>query len=310
MPPPLSLPSPPFVALETTLLAHGVPKGQGLPLAQRLAQTIRARGAEPAVVAVIGGIAKAHLSDDELARLLELSAAADPIGGGGGVRKVNTANLGVALFRKLNAATTVSTTMELAARAGLHVFATGGLGGVHHPAAPASNAFDISADLHALTRFPVCVVASGVKSILDVPATREVLETLGVPVIGFQTEDFPCFYLRSHPDTRVNPCDARFDDPAELASFVRFEMARTNRAVLVVNPIPKQHEIKPDQWRTWLSAAEAKVKSLADAAGRDATPALLAALHEVSQGATLKANIELVVNNADLAAQIAVAMRR
>lgn len=288
---------PPPVALESTLLAHGVPPGEGKPLADRLARVVRGRSARPVVIGVVNGRPRVGMSDEDLAAFLGARPA---------VPKLNTSNLGVHLFRGQSGATTVSTTMELAARAGISVFATGGLGGVH----PAPNGADVSSDLMALTRFPVAVVCSGVKSILDVPATREMLETLGVPVVGFGTDEFPCFYLREHPSERVNPCDARFDDAAELGAFVRFELARTNRAVVVCNPIPPEHEITGEDWGRWLGEAERRTTADASSAGRGATPALLKALHEVSQGATLRANVELVVSNADLAAQIAVAMRR
>ena len=295
----------PRVALETTLLVHGVPSAEGPSLARRLSEIVRARGAEPAVVGVVDGAPIAGLSDGQLEELLRRGRERP-----GSVAKVNTSNLGAALFRGQTAATTVSTTMEIASRAGIGVFATGGLGGVHRSAIGGGPGWDVSSDLVALTRFPMCVVASGVKSILDVPATREVLETLGVPVIGFRTDDFPVFYMRRHPTEHVNACDARFDDADELARFVRFELARTNRGVLVVNPIPGEHEISAADWARWLAAAEARAQGDGTAKGRDATPRVLAALHEVSAGATLRSNIELVANNADLAAQIAVGMVR
>lgn len=250
-------------------------------------------GATPRLVGVLAGNPIVGMSDDQLEQLL---ASAEP------VSKVNTANIGQAMFRKRHAATTVSTTMELAARAGVSVFATGGIGGVHRAAGNARSS-DVSADLTAFTRFPVAVVTSGVKSILDVTATREMLETLGVPVVGYQTDAFPAFYLREPDGPGVGRVDARFDDVLELAKFVRFELARTNRGIVVCNPIPKEHEIKAADWRMWLAEAEARVAGAGS--GRDATPALLGALHEISGGATLRANIELVVSNAALAAKIA-----
>lgn len=296
------------VALETTLLLHGVPTSESLALFRRLSKVVEAHGGVPSLVGVVDGRARADLTEADLAHLLEVFAR-EP----SRVPKTNLSNLSAVLFRKGHAATTVSTTMQIASGAGISVFATGGLGGVHPPIAvaqgSAASSFDISADLQALTRFPVCVVASGVKSILDVPATREVLETLGVPVIGYQTSDFPAFYLRRHPESHVNACDARFDDARELADFVRFELARTNRGVLVCNPIPAEHEIAPDRWRTWLAEARASIAA-GEGSGRDATPALLGALHRVSGGATLRANIELVASNAALAGQIAAGMVR
>jgi pseudouridine-5'-phosphate glycosidase len=273
------------VALETTLLLHGVPKSESPALAADLAGIVRTHGAHPAIVGVVGGVPTVGLSDAELAVLL----AADK------VPKVNTSNLGVAIHRKTHAATSVSTTMELAAAAGVHVFATGGLGGVHTNLAAH---LDVSADLAAFARFPVAVVTSGVKSLLDVEGTREILETLGVPVVGYRTDRFPAFYLRESAAT----VDARFDDHADLARFVAAEMSRTGRGVVVCNPIPAVDEIPPDDWRAWLVAAEAMVGSTT---GRDATPRLLAALHEVSRGATLRANLSLVRSNADLAARLA-----
>lgn len=281
------------VALETTLLLHGVPRPSARDLAHRLAAVVRSQGAEPALVGVLNGRPIVGLNDQQLEVLLSAER----------VQKVNTANLGVILTRKQHGATTVSTTMELAAGAGVSVFATGGIGGVHRP--PARH--DVSADLIALTRFPVAVVCSGCKSILDIAATREILETLGVPVIGFQTDAFPAFYLRQPPEPGVGPLDARFDDIAEMARFVRSELARTNRGVLICNPIPVEHELKLADWRRWLSQAEESPR-VQQASARDATPALLGMLHELSGGATLAANIELVVSNAALAGRLATAM--
>lgn len=281
------------VALETTLLLHGVPRPSARDLAHRLATVVRAQGAEPALVGVLSGRPIVGLNDQQLDALLNAAR----------VQKVNTANLGVIMSRAEHGATTVSTTMELAAGAGVSVFATGGIGGVHRP--PAQN--DISADLIALTRFPVAVVCSGCKSILDIAATRELLETLGVPVIGYQTDAFPAFYLREAPDPGVGPVDARFDEPSEMARFVRRELARTNRGVLICNPIPVEHELHLADWRRWLSQAEQSPR-VQQAGARDATPALLGMLHELSGGATLAANIELVVSNATLAAQLAAAI--
>lgn len=289
------MPALPFVALETTLLLHGVPADAAKPLANRLSKIIRDHGAIPRLVGIVNGRPIVGMTDDQLDVLLATRES---------VKKVNTANAGIALFRGRHAATTVSTTMEFAARAGIHIFATGGIGGVHKGAA---TSFDISTDLTALTRFPVAVVASGVKSILDVTATREMLETLGVPVIGYRTDAFPAFYVREL-NASVGKVDYNFTDIAELARFVRFELARTGRGILICNPIPPEHELKRDDWNRWLAAAEQRIASSASS-GRDATPALLGALHELSGGATLKANIELVCSNATLAAQIAAAMQ-
>lgn len=294
------------VALETTLLIHGVPPDAARPLADRLAAIVRAEGAEPALVGVVDGAAVVGMTDGQLDQLL--AAANGPgHGGPGSIPKLNTGNLGPALFRGTHGATTVSATMELAAAAGVRVFATGGLGGVHRTPAGAAPHFDISADLGAFARFPVAVVTSGVKSILDLAATRELLETLGVCVVGYQTDDFPAFYMRRCDKAlgaSVGPVDARFDDAGELAAFIRFELDRARRGIVVCNPIPVEHEVSPIDWRRWLAAAEGRAHA-AGAGGRAVTPAVLGALHEVSEGATLKANIALIENNARLAAQIA-----
>lgn len=274
------------VALETTLLVHGVPRDSSLELATELDSIVRAQGSCPALIGVVDGVAVAGMNGDELRAML----AADSID------KVNTANLGASMHANHSAATTVSSTMEIAAWAGLRVFATGGIGGVHHGY---GQQLDISSDLIAFTRFPVAVVTSGVKSILDVISTREALESLGVTVVGFRTDAFPAFYLRD------GGCgvDVRFDDPQELASFVRYELARSGRGIVIANPIPQDAEINRDQWSAWLDEAQ-RLTDASSARGRDVTPAVLAALHTVSQGATLRANIELVKSNARVAAML------
>lgn len=278
----------PAVALETTLLLHGVPKSESLTLAEDLNAIIRQQGAHPALVGIVHGVPTVGVNQAELATLLAAPKVA----------KVNTSSLGFAIHRREHAATTVSTTMELAAAAGVRIFATGGLGGVHKGFAAS---LDISADLAALTRFPVAVVCSGVKSLLDVPATRESLETLGVPVVGFRTDTVPAFYLR---DSGAS-VDARFDDPADLARYAVHEMKRTGRSVLICNPIPSNDEISQTAWDGWLADATTRA---AGSGGRDVTPAILGHLHQVSSGATLRANLALVRSNALLAAQIATAM--
>lgn len=278
------------VALETTLLVHGVPRESAGPLNAELGAIVRERGSSPALIGVVAGVPTIGMTDGELAVLL----AADR------VEKVNTANLGLAMYRGVHAATTVSATCELAAGAGLRVFATGGIGGVHREY---GTQLDISADLAALARFPVAVVSSGVKGLLDVRATREALETLGVPVVGYRTDAFPAFYQRGS-DAGV---DARFDDAAELAGFVAAELARTGRGVLVCNPIPSDDEIPAHEFEGWLREAAA---SAGAGVGRDATPAVLGALHRVSRGRTLRANLALVRSNAGLAAELAAAMGR
>jgi len=272
------------VALETTLLVHGVPRGEGLTLAAQLRHDVESNGATPSVVGVVAGVPTVGMTDGELGGLLESPS----------VPKANTGNLGVLMHRGGHAATTVSTTMELAAAAGVRVFATGGLGGLHKGFAQRP---DISADLAAFTRFPVAVVCSGVKSLLDVVGTRELLETLGVCVVGWRTDRFPAFYQR---DSGAN-VDARFDDASELAAFVGAELARTGRGIVVCNPVPEAHEIERGAFEGWLREAEREV---ATSAGRDVTPAVLGALHRLSGGATLRTNIALVRENARVAATL------
>ncbi len=277
------------VALETTLLVHGVPNDTARPLATELDQIVRDAGADPALVGVVAGRPTIGMTADELAALLDAPS----------VPKANTANLGALIHARSHAATTVSATMEIAAAVGARVFATGGIGGVHPGY---GSRLDISSDLAALARFPVAVVSSGVKSILDVVSTREALESLGVPVVGFRTDRFPAFYLRES-DAGV---DWRFDDPAQLAAFVAAELARTGRGILVANPIPAEHELPREDWDAWLASAERATPQTTD--GRDRTPAMLAHLHELSGGRTLAANLALVRSNAALAATIAASL--
>lgn len=280
---------PGHVALETTLVVHGVPRGEGAALAEALGDCVRHEGVAPALVGVVGGRPIVGMTGEELRTLLEAD----------GVEKANTANLGVLMHLGRHAATTVSATMELAAASGVRVFATGGLGGLHFGLAERP---DVSADLAALARFPVAVVTSGVKSLLDVEGTRELLESLGVPVIGFRTDRFPAFYLRQS-GARV---DARIDDVEVLAGFVDSELSRTGRGIVVANPIPEADEIERADWDRWLAQAQAA----AHEGGRDVTPKVLAALHHFSHGRTLGANIALAKSNATLAGQVCRALPR
>ncbi|MCA9311095.1 MAG: pseudouridine-5'-phosphate glycosidase [Phycisphaerales bacterium] len=277
------------VALETTLLAHGIPPAEAPALQRDLGDIIRAEGAEPALIGVCDGRMVAGMTDGELAAMLATPE----------VPKLNTANLGLALHRRGHGATTVSATMEISALAGIRVFATGGLGGVH---AGYGEHLDISADLAAFTRFPVAVVTAGVKSILDVAATREALETLGIPVIGWRTRSFPAFYLR---DTDLS-VDATFTEMDDLAAYVRRELTRTGRGVVIANPVPEADELDRQDWDAWLT--EARRRS-AGVTGRGATPALLGALHELSGGETLRCNLALVRHNARVAGALCHAMQ-
>ncbi len=280
---------PGFVALETTLPLHGVPRGRGEALCAELTRGVERAGARAAFVGVVSGRGVVGLTREELKTLFEAA----------GVAKANAANLGVLAHRGVHAATTVSTTVELSAACGVRVVATGGIGGFHRGYA---SRLDVSADLAALARFPVVVVCSGAKSLLDVESTREALEALGVPVVGFRTDRFPAFYLRESGAG----VDARFDDERELAGFVDAELCRTGRGIVVANPVPEKDAVAPAEWAVWLAFAEKKVA----ASGREATPALLAALHEESKGRTLEANVALAVSNAEVAGRLCRVMRR
>ncbi|MCC6426231.1 MAG: pseudouridine-5'-phosphate glycosidase [Phycisphaerales bacterium] len=279
------------LALESTLLLHGVPPDSAKPLANELNAIARSHNAHPTLIAVINGTPTIGLTDEELDLLLAAPQNGKP------VPKANTANLGILIHNRSHAATTVSTTAELAAAAGIRVFATGGLGGAHHNF---GTHWDVSSDLTALARFPLAIVTSGTKSILDVPSTREMLETLGIPVIGFQTDTFPAFYLRDS-EAKV---DARFDDIPSLARFIAAELTRTNRGIVIANPIPLPDELPRQAWTQWLNAAQAQVASEAPS-GRDVTPRLLHHLHQLSGGATLRANLALIRSNTALGAQLA-----
>jgi len=286
--------SPRHVALETTLLLHGVPRAQGERLARELTEIITSAGALPAFVGIFHGRPTVGLDLNELTELLAAER----------VEKANTANLGILMHRRAHGATTVSATMELAAAAGVRCFATGGMGGIHRDY---GTRLDISADLAAFTRFPVAVVTSGVKSLLDVGATREALETLGIPVVGFRTDAFPAFYLRQS-EAGV---DARFDDISELGAFIAAELARTGRGIVVANPIPEPDAISPLDWGRWLEQARrhALDELGREPDGRAVTPTILKHLHEVSAGATLRANLALVRANAELAARLCASVR-
>lgn len=288
------------VALETTLLVHGVPRGEGLPLAKRLSKAVGRHGGEAAVAGVLRGEPIVGMSEPQLRAMMDEHEQNEA---SGGVCKVNSANLGLVMHRRQSGATTVSATVELAARAGVSLFATGGLGGVHKGFSEGGSALDISADLMAVAKWPVGVVCSGVKSLLDVEATREMLETLGVPVVGYRCDRFPAFYLRES----AARLDERFDDAADLAAFVRRELARRGGAgggVVICNPVPEPDEIDEHQWAAWLRQAEESAEK-AGVTGRGVTPHVLAALHLVSHGATLRTNLALAESNAALAGELA-----
>jgi pseudouridine-5'-phosphate glycosidase len=276
----------PIVALETAVVTHGLPRPHNLTLARELEAIVRGQGAAPATIGLIDGRIHVGLSDAELERLAS----------GNNLRKISRRDFGIAMARKECGGTTVAGTLIAAHAAGLQVFATGGIGGVHR-AAP----FDVSADLEELGRSPLVVVCAGAKAILDLPATLEVLETKGVPVIGYQTEEFPAFYSTSSG----LPVTARADSPAEVASIARAQWsAGIEAAVLVVVPPPAEFALPASEIEGTIqqALAEAAEKGIHGAA---VTPFLLSRVSELSGGASMQANLAFLRNNARLAALIA-----
>ncbi len=277
------------VALESTVIAHGLPRPANLETAQSLEQIVRDSGATPATIGIINGALKVGLNEGELRRLAEES----------NIRKVSTRDLPIAVAEQWDGATTVATTCWIAHRAGIKVFATGGIGGVHRGALP-----DVSADLPELARTPMVVVCSGAKIVLDLPATREWLETYGVTVVGYQCDEFPAFYSRSSGLS----VDARANSPAEVVSVYRAQRdLGLESALLLAVPVPAEFEVPGEQLQTALDEAldNAERNGIV---GRELTPFLLGRMAEHSAGATLRANIALLENNARVATEIAVAL--
>ena len=285
----------PVVALESTLLAHGLPAPRNREVADELEETVRAHGAVPATVAVLDGTPRVGLTAAEL----------DRVCGGGAARlvKLSVRDLGVAVGLGCDGATTVAATAALAATAGVAVFATGGLGGVHRGA---RESWDVSADLAALARTPVLTVCSGVKSILDVAATLELLETSSVPVLGYRTDAFPGFYRR---DSGF-PVPWRVDDPAQVAAVWRAHRELGGGAGLVLaQPVPPADELDANLHDRLLTEG-LELVAARGIVGKDVTPALLEHFHAASGGASLTTNVALVRANAALAARVAVALAR
>jgi pseudouridine-5'-phosphate glycosidase len=277
------------VALESTVIAHGLPRPQNLQTAQRLEAVVREGGSVPATIAILDGKLSAGLADDQI----QLLAVHDDI------RKISTRDITIAAAQRWNGATTVAATIWIAHRAGIKVFATGGIGGVHRGSLP-----DISADLPELARTPMIVVCSGAKIVLDLPATREWLETHGITVVGYQCDELPAFYSRKSGLS----VDTRADSPEDVKRLFRAQrMLGIESALLVVAPVPAEFEVPAEQLQQVLTTAldEAEVKGITGAA---LTPFLLSQMAERSGGATLQANIALLENNARVAAAIASAV--
>ena len=279
-----------IVALESTVIAHGLPRPTNVETAHRLEQIVRDEGSTPATIAILSGEFVVGLSEEQLLFIAENED----------VKKASIRDLPLALAQKWNAATTVASTGWLANRAGISVFATGGIGGVHRGSLP-----DISGDLPALASTSIVVVCSGAKIVLDLPATREWLETAGITVLGFGCDELPAFYSRRSG----LPIDARVDSAAEVAEVFRAQQALgVERALLVTVPVPEDFEVPASILERVLNEALAEAERL-NIGGRDLTPFLLSRMSQASEGATLKANIALLENNARVAAQIADSIR-
>ncbi len=282
----------PIVALESTIIAHGVPWPQNYEMAQKVEKTIREAGAIPATIAVLNGRVKIGLSDESLRALAQTPDA----------RKLSRADLAICIVQGATGATTVAATMILAHRAGIKVFATGGIGGVHRGA---EETMDVSADLYELAQTPVTVVAAGAKAILDIPKTLEVLETLGVPVITFGQSELPAFW--SSTSGLMSPL--RMDSAKDIA---RAHQLREDMGIpggqLIANPVPEADQIPHSDIDPIIAQAISEATSQGIHA-KSVTPFLLGRIFELTNGRSLETNIALVLNNARLAADIAVALR-
>ncbi|WP_437661338.1 pseudouridine-5'-phosphate glycosidase [Sorangium sp. So ce1182] len=283
----------PVVALESTIITHGMPYPQNLEMAQRVEAVVRRSGAVPATIAIMDGKLKVGVKAEDLERLARA---------GGKAAKASRRDVAALLVSDAMAGTTVATTMMAAAWAGIRVFATGGIGGVHRGA---ETTFDISADLEELSQTQVAVVCAGAKSILDIPKTLETLETRGVPVLGYKTDDFPAFWARQSGQK----VDHRVESAREAATVIALQFELGMGGVLVANPIPESHAVDARAMEAWIEEA---IKG-AEAEGvsrKDLTPFLLKRIVELTEGKSLIANIALVENNAAVAAEIAVAISK
>jgi pseudouridine-5'-phosphate glycosidase len=277
------------VALESTVIAHGLPRPLNLETARRLEEVVREAGAVPATIAILEGVLSVGLNEKEIRHIAESD----------GVKKISRRDLALAVAGGWDGATTVASTMWIAHRAGIRVFATGGIGGVHRGPLP-----DVSADLPELAQTPMLVVCSGAKIVLDLPATREWLETFGVTLLGYGVEEMPAFYSRASGLS----ADARVDSPEQVARIAAAQSAlKTEGAILVAVPVPSEAEVPAAMLQEALDAAIDEAERLG-VKGRELTPFLLTRMSERSHGATLRANIALLENNARVAAQIARAL--
>lgn len=280
----------PIVALESTIISHGMPYPQNVETALRVEEQVRKNGAVPATIGIIDGVPIAGLSSEQIERLGRQGTS---------VAKVSRRDLPFIVSARSDGATTVAATMIVANLAGIRIFATGGVGGVHRGA---QRTFDISADLEELSRTDVAVVCAGAKSILDIGLTLEYLETHGVPVVGYGTDEFPAFYTRSSGFTVEYRCDS----PAEVAAaLVAKWKLGLHGGMIVANPIPSEHSMDPNLINGIIEHAveDAEIRGIH---GKEITPFLLTRIVELTGGKSLESNIELALNNAALGAQIAV----
>lgn len=276
----------PIVALESTVITHGLPRPQNLELARDMEKQVRAFGSIPATVALLDGQIRIGLSDEELVRLSDADSTL----------KVSHRDFAAAIVKKANGGTTVAGTMFAANMVGIKVFATGGIGGVHK-----ESAFDISTDLRSLAEIPTIVVCAGAKAILDLPATLEYLETMGVPVVGYQTDEFPAFYSR---ESGLG-VSVRLDSAKEIAEFAQAHWNLGMKGgILVTNPIPEADAISAAKMEPIIAKASAEAIEQG-IHGQKLTPFLLGRISELTKGKSLKANLALLLNNARLAAEIA-----
>ncbi len=281
----------PVIALESTIISHGMPFPENLEFAKQAEEGARQHGATPATIGIINGVVHIGMSDALLERFSSDST----------IEKTAVRDLPFVLSRKASGATTVSATMRLAYLAGIHVFATGGIGGVHRNA---EITFDVSQDLKELGRTPVIVVSAGAKAILDLPKTLEFLETEAVPIFGYQTDEFPAFYSRSSG----LPVPSVVHSPSEVSNiFQRHRGLGLKSGVLIANPIPIESEIPRKVMDSYIVAAlDECLKN--KIAGKDVTPFLLKKIKELTRGESLRANIALALNNVKLASEIAVSI--
>ena len=281
------------VALESTIVSHGMPYPQNLEMAREVEAIVRSRGATPATVAIIDGVPRVGLDDADLRKLAEMGPKA---------KKVSRRDIAAVVARGETGATTVSATMLLAARAGVAVFVTGGIGGVHRDG---ENTMDVSADLVELGKTPVAVISAGAKSVLDIPKTLEFLETQGVSVVGYGVTEFPAFF------SRRSGCEAPsvVRDPDEAARLIRASKTLGLGGIVFGVPIPEEHEAVGTAVEEAVTRAVAECREK-NVEGRDVTPFLLRRVRELSDGKSLEANLALVKNNAEKGADIAVAVAR